>query len=62
MVVVTDFAVPRPVVPPPPDGLDIDTVNVSPVPSSTVSSLVCTVKVCDPAALSLKVSVPDLAV
>ena len=48
--------------PPPPDGLEMVTVKVSPVPSSIVSSVVCTVKVCEPAATLVKVSVPDLAV
>ena len=48
--------------PPPPDGLEIVIVKVSPVPSSSVSSVVWTVKVCDPAAVRVNVSVPDLAV
>ena len=48
--------------PPPPDGLEIVTVKVSPAPSSIVSSVVCTVKVCEPAAVLVKVSVPELAV
>ena len=40
-----DFAVPRlGEGPPPPEGLEIVTVNVSPVPSSMVSSVVWTVK------------------
>ena len=38
------------------------TVKVSPVPSSIVSSFVDTVNVCDPAAVFVNVSVPDLAV
>ena len=46
IVVVIDFDVPRlGAGPPPPDGLDSVTVNVSPVPSSIVSSVVCTVNV-----------------
>ena len=44
--------------PPPPDGLEMVTVNVS-SDSSVVSSVVWTVKVCGPAAVGLKVSVPD---
>ena len=48
--------------PPPPDGLDIVTVNVSPVPSSMASSVVCAVKVWSPAAVSVNVSVPDAVV
>ena len=55
------MSVPRLVVPPPPDGLDMLTVNVS-SDSSVVSSLVCTVNVCDPAAAFVKVSVSDFAV
>ena len=63
MVVVTDFDVPRlGVGPPPPDGLEMVTVKVSPVPSSRVSSVVWTVKVWDPAAAFVNVSVPDFAV
>ena len=63
MVVVTDFDVPRlGAGPPPPEGLEIVTVNVSPVPSSISSSVVWTVKVWDPAAAFVKVSVPDFAV
>ena len=63
MVVVTDADVLRlGAGPPPPEGLEIDTVNVSPVPSSTSSSVVCTLNVCDPAALFVNVNVPDLAV
>ena len=50
MVVVTDFDVPRlGAGPPPPAGLEMVTVKSSPVPSSMVSSVVWTVKVCDPA-------------
>ena len=46
IVVVIDFEVPRVGAgPPPPEGLDIVTVNVSPVPSSMVSSVVWTVNV-----------------
>ena len=46
IVVVTDCVVPRlGAGPPPPDGLDMVTLKVSPVPSSIVSSVVCTVKV-----------------
>ena len=46
MVVVTDFVVLREGVgPPPPEGLDMLTVRVSPVPSSMESSVVCTVNV-----------------
>ena len=48
--------------PPPPKGEEIDTVNVSPVPSSTSSSVVDTVNVWDPAAVLVNVNVPDLAV
>ena len=48
--------------PPPPAGLEMLTVNVSPVPSSKVSSVVWTVKVCDPAAACVNVSVPVVAV
>ena len=48
--------------PPPPAGLDMLTVNVSPLPSSSVSSVVLTVNVCDPAAVLVNVSVPDDAV
>ena len=63
IVVVTDFEVPRlGAGPPPPAGLEMVTVKVSPVPSSTSSSVVCTLKVCDPAAACVNVSVPDLAV
>ena len=47
--------------PPPPDGLEMLTVNVSPVPSSTSSSVVCTVNVWDPAAVLVNVRVPALA-
>ena len=62
IVVVTDFDVPRlGAGPPPPDGLEMVTVNVS-SDSLVVSSVVCTVKVCDPAAVRVKVRVPDLAV
>ena len=61
MVVATDD-VPSVGVAPPPDGFEIVTVNVSPVPSSTLSSVVCTVKVCGPAAVCVNVSFPDLAV
>ena len=63
MVVVTDFEVPKlGAGPPPPDGLEMVTVNVSPVPSSMVSSLVCTVNVWEPAAAFVNVSVPEFAV
>ena len=56
MVVVTD-AVPRVgAAPPPPEGLEMLTVKVS-SGSSEVSSVVCTVKVCEPAAVSVKVKV-----
>ena len=48
--------------PPPPDGLEMVTVKVSPLPSSMLSSVVCTEKVCEPAAVLVKVSVPDSAV
>ena len=48
--------------PPPPEGLEMVTVKVSPVPSSIASSVVCTVKVWEPAAVFVKVSVPELAV
>ena len=48
--------------PPPPEGLEMVTVKVSPAPSSIVSAVVCTVKVCEPAAVLVKVSVPDFAV
>ena len=48
--------------PPPPDGLEMVTVKVSPVPSSMVSSVVFTVNVCEPAAAFVNVSVPDFAV
>ena len=63
MVVVTEFDVARlGAGPPPPDGLEIATVKVSPVPSSSVSSVVWTVKVWAPAAVFVNVSVPDFAV
>ena len=63
IVVVIDFEVPRlGAAPPPPEGLDMETVNVSPVPSSMVSSVVWTVNVWSPAAVFVNVSVPDLAV
>ena len=65
MVVVTVFE-PWPTLgagPPPPAGLArIETVYVSPVPSSNVSSVVWTVKVWEPAAACVKVRVPVLAV
>ena len=47
--------------PPPPAGLEIVTVNVSP-DSSKESSVVCTANVCAPAAAFVNVSVPDFAV
>ena len=63
IVVVTEDAVPRlGVGPPPPEGDESDTVNVSPVPSSTLSSVVCTENVWLPAAVLVNVNVPDLAV
>ena len=62
MVVETDDVPRVGASPPPPDGLEMITLNVSPVPSSMVSSVVSTVNVCDPAAAWVKVSVPDLAV
>ena len=48
--------------PPPPEGLEMLTVKVSPVPSSMLSPVVCTVKVCAPAAVWVKVREPLLAV
>ena len=63
VIVVVTEAVPRlGDGPPPPDGLEMVTVKVSPVPSSIVSSVVCTVKVCGPAAVSGEGQRPDLAV
>ena len=61
MVVVTDDLPSRGAGPPPPEGLETVTVKVSPG-SSTVSSMVLTVKVCGPAAVRMNVSVPVLAV
>ena len=59
MVVVTLLAVPRlGAGPPPPVGLSRETVKVS-SGSSSVSSVVWTVKVCEPAAVWVKVSVPE---
>ena len=60
MVVVTD-EVPSVGVAPPPDGLDIVTVNVS-SDSSTLSSVVCTVNVLSAWSACVNVSMPDLAV
>ena len=51
MVVLTDEVPMLAAGPPPPDGLEMVTVKVSPVPSSIASSVVCTVKVCEPAAV-----------
>ena len=62
IVVLTEDVPKLGVGPPPPEGLEMVTVNVSPVPSSMVSAVVWTVKVCAPAAALVKVSVPDLAV
>ena len=62
MVVVTLLDVPRMRVgPPPPDGPDGDGERLA-CRSSMSSSVVWTVKVCDPVAVCVKVSVPDLAV
>ena len=60
MVVVTECAVAcrDGAGPPPPVGLSRLTVKVS-SDSSMLSSVVCTVKVCGPAAVGLKVSVPE---
>ena len=63
IVVVTVFEVAKlGAGPPPPEGLEMVTVNVSPVPSSITSSVVCTVNVWAPAAVFVNVSVPDFAV
>ena len=62
MVVLTDDVPNVGVAPPPPEGLEMVTVKVSPVPSSMVSPVVWTVKVWAPAAVLVNVSVPDLAV
>ena len=62
MVVLTEDVPKLAEGPPPPVGLEMVTVKVSPVPSSTSSSVVSTVNVCAPAAVLVKVSVPDLAV
>ena len=42
------------VAPPPPEGLEMETVKSSPVPSSMVSSLVCTVNVWVPPLVAVK--------
>ena len=62
VIVVLTEDVPKDVVPPPPDALEMVTVKVSPVPSSMASSVVWMVKVWTPAAVFVKVNVPDLAV
>ena len=63
VIVVLTVAVPSVgVAPPPPEGLDMLTVKVSPVPSSMTSSAVCTVKVLSAWSAWVKVNVPLLAV
>lgn len=60
MVVVTLLVVSRlGVGPPPPEGLDMVTVKVSPVPSSIVSSVVDTVKVLFAWSADVNVSSPE---
>ena len=60
MVVVTEEAPRVGDGPPPPARSEMDTVKVSPVPSSRVSSVVRTVMVLVAASAGVKVSVPDV--
>ena len=62
VIVVEIEDVPKDVAPPPPDGLEMVTVKVSPVPSSIVSSVVWTVKVLSAWSACVNVSVSDLVV
>ena len=62
MVVVTEDDVPREGAgPPPPVGLEMETVKVSEF-SARMSSVVCTVKVLFPASVWVKVRVPEVSV
>ena len=61
MVVVISEVPSVGVCPPPPAGLEMEKVKVS-LFSATIPSMVCTSTVCDPAAVFVKVNVPDLVV